>query len=213
MRKLLIALVVAFVLTVPSRASADLMSWDLSGTVGGVDPVLSLYYMPGIETGMPLFARLTFDPADPFGFPNIINAGLKVWVGDAYCLSGFGPGHQFSGSPNYRQWDTPTICGGVPTGSGFPDIMALTFSSVDPFTAPVMFGFYWLDPTCVNTPYSSCTHTDYPGFGGTFTSVVVTPDSGSTALLFVLSMTGLIGCHHRTSNQRRGGVASATMSA
>lgn len=196
MRKLLIALLATFVLTVPSPASADLITYQFSGTVSVTDAILPIY-MPGIQVGTVIYGNITYDPnhwpqaycCSPYYDPSYYN----LYVGDFHF---YGPVEQQYIDPHSFLWHFPQLDGPLAHSWNGADWLELHFNEPDPTTGAGSMYFYGLDlarcPPLTSEP--GCD--DTPGFGATFNSVVQAPDPGSTALLFGLGMTGLLGCRH-----------------
>jgi hypothetical protein len=93
----------------------------------------------------------------------------------------------------YRWSGALNLCQG--TSTLLMDWLELTFTSIDPLTAPASLHFLGLDPSCI--VFTGCTHTDRPGFDASISSVTLVPDTGSTALLLTAAFGALVRMRRR----------------
>lgn len=184
MRKLLAASLLLTVSFCASPAKANSIGYELSGDVTSVDTALAIY-MPGIQVGVPVHATLVYGTPDPVGPPS---SGMDVSVaGYGICAAG----QPLAPSPTTFYWSgSISLCAGSLAKSLLPDLLQLDAASTNPLTLPANLSFLGLDPTC--SVFNGCTHTDRPGFSASINTIASIPDTGSTFLLLLIALGGVV---------------------
>jgi len=189
MRRLVVASLFLTVSLFASSARAALIGYELLGHVTSVDSALNIY-MPGIQVGMPV--QGTLGPYPPPVPPAPNNFGIDLFVG-GYGICTSGPAQLIS--PTTVNWSGDiSLCEGSLAHSMLLDLLTLNAAALDPLTLPAALSFLGLDPTCL--PQNGCTHTDRPGFSASIDSIASIPDTGSTFLLMLVAVGGLILIKH-----------------
>jgi hypothetical protein len=167
-----------------SPASADLITYDINGTVSSSFNNLQ-GWLPGVAVGTAVLVRVTYNP--DVGIqevsPGINPSDIHIWLGDfdihgdvyAWTGSGF---HWGGLAPSYLDADGPL---GKPL---WPDYAVMQF---DPNGAAADWSLllYALDYGC------ACGTADTPGFTASFTSATRVPDATSTAISLMWSVFAL----------------------
>jgi hypothetical protein len=185
MRRLVVASLFLAVSLFASPARAALISYELLGHVTSVDSALDIY-MPGIQVGMPIQGILGPYPPPIPPAPN--NFGIDLFVA-GYGICTGGPAQLLS--PTTVNWSgSISLCEGSLAHAMLLDLLTLNAASLDPLTLPAALSFLGLDPLCL--PQTGCTHTDRPGFSASIDSIASVPDTGSTFLLMLVAVGGLV---------------------
>jgi hypothetical protein len=184
MRRLLIASLFLAISSWASPAKADLLNYELVGHVTSVDPTLDLY-MPGVAVGTPVQATLGYRPPLVPSVPP--DYGMDLFLG-GYGICTSSNGHNAGSS--LLIWSIPMVlCEGSLAQSMSLDYLQLIAVSVDPLTLPATIVFYGLDFLCRER--NGC-FDDTPGFSASIDSIATIPDTGSTFVLMLVVLCGVI---------------------